>query len=147
MCQLKSASRSFSNGLLEARLMLTDSGRLPSQGLVIVLSFSDVRENARAALGNLLDLIDDDGNIPLDPKSDALEGKVEQITKQGKTLMQSRSGESIRKGIPAVDILVDAVDNVVQVSGRRIVPVISPSYLSAGSSSSECWLAACRRRL
>ena len=127
--------------------MLTDPGRITSQGLVIALSFSDVRENARVALENLLVLIDDDDNTPLDPKSDALVDKVEQVKKQGKTLMQSSSAKSIRIGIPAVDIIVDAVDNVVRVSGRRIVPVIPSSNLSAGSSSSECWLAACRRRL
>ena len=110
---LKSASRSPSNGILEARLTLMDSGRVAWQGLVIALSFSDVRENAQVALENLLVLIDDDDNTPLDPKSDALVDKVEQVKKQGKTLMQSNPGESIRKDIPAVDILVDTVDNVV----------------------------------
>ena len=124
--------------------MLTDSGRVTSQGLVIALSFSDVKGNARVALENLLDLTDDDDNIPLDPNSDALVDKVELVTKQGKALMQSSSGESIRKGIPAVDVLVDTIDSVVQVSSCKIMPVVSPSDLSSGSPSSERRLAACR---
>ena len=102
-----------------------------------------MRENARVALENLLDLTDDDDNIPLDPNSDALVDKVEQVTKQGKALMQSSSGKSIRKGIPAVDVLVDTIDSVVQVSGCKIVAVISPSNLPSGSPSSERRLATC----
>ena len=86
-----------------------------------------MRENARTALANLLTLVDDDDNIPLDPELDAFVDKVERVTKQGKALMQSGLRKNIQNAVPAVDIFVDTVDNIVQVSDYRVPSATSPS--------------------
>lgn len=112
----------------EADLELADPHSAPRR-LIIKLDFSDVNQNATIALNNLLALVDDDEELPLDLKLQDTNDKIDRLVKQGKALMQSNLSDSAQNAFPQLDSFVDTVDQVVQVrrynSGGGIVTCIA----------------------
>ena len=98
----------------EVDLELTDPHYM-SRRLIIKLDFSDVNQNATIALNNLLALVDDDDELPLDPELQRTSDKIDRMVKQGKALMQSNLSDSVQNAFPQLDSFVDTVDQVVQV--------------------------------
>lgn len=128
------------SAFLETEVTLNNSGRSNAGRLFVKLDFSDVRDNATVALQNILALVGNDLELPLE--SERLQNfseKIDRMLEPGKAAMRSSLARPVANAIPQADAFVEAIDKVVQV--RQLIIRWHFSEASQGPSIPRRWLA------